>query len=107
MVMDPNFIAAVEDLYPFIALLAALGTAITAAAAGVRWLTKHYFDEIKAEFKPNGGSSMRDKVNSLETEQKRIYHKIEELEEKADKDHKELSEKVDNIYKKIIDILAK
>lgn len=105
--MDPNFIAAVEDLYPFIALLAALGTAITAAAAGVRWLTKHYFDEIKAEFKPNGGSSMKDKVNNLETEHKRLYSKIEELEDKADRDHKELSEKVDNIYKKIIDILAK
>ena len=31
-------------------------------AMGVKWLVKHYL----AELKPNGGSSMRDKVNSLE-----------------------------------------
>ena len=31
-------------------------------AMGVKWLVKHYL----AELKPNGGSSMRDKVNQLE-----------------------------------------
>ena len=31
-------------------------------AMGVKWLVKHYLTELK----PNGGSSMRDKVNQLE-----------------------------------------
>ena len=36
---------------------------ISASFAGiVRWLVKHYL----AELKPNGGSSLKDKVNSLE-----------------------------------------
>lgn len=35
---------------------------IGSVALGVKWLVKHYL----AELKPNGGSSMRDKVNQLE-----------------------------------------
>lgn len=31
-------------------------------AAGVRWLVKHYLYELK----PNGGGSLKDKVNHLE-----------------------------------------
>ena len=31
-------------------------------AIGIKWLVKHYLNELK----PNGGSSMRDKVNQLE-----------------------------------------
>jgi len=45
---------------------AALVVAIVSIAASfagiVRWLVKHYL----AELKPNGGSSIKDKVNSLE-----------------------------------------
>jgi hypothetical protein len=45
---------------------AALVVAIISIAASfaglVRWLVKHYL----AELKPNGGSSLKDKVNSLE-----------------------------------------
>ena len=35
---------------------------VTGFAAGVRWLVKHYLYELK----PNGGSSMRDKISNLE-----------------------------------------
>lgn len=39
--------------------------AIASAFAGsVRWLVKHYLNELK----PNGGSSMRDSVNRLEAQ---------------------------------------
>jgi hypothetical protein len=34
-----------------------------ALAIGVKHLTKHYLSELK----PNGGSSVKDKVNALET----------------------------------------
>ena len=44
------------------ALAVAVTTLITAFAGLVRWLVKHYLIELK----PNGGSSLRDKVNALE-----------------------------------------
>lgn len=39
--------------------------AIVSAFAGlVRWLVKHYLNELK----PNGGSSLRDSINRLEAQ---------------------------------------
>ena len=43
-------------------LAVAVITLVTAFAGLVRWLVKHYL----AELKPNGGSSLKDKVNALE-----------------------------------------
>jgi len=40
----------------------AIITLVTAFAGLVRWLVKHYLTELK----PNGGSSLKDKVNNLE-----------------------------------------
>ena len=37
-------------------------TLVTAFAGAIRWLVKHYLYELK----PNGGSSLKDKVNALE-----------------------------------------
>jgi hypothetical protein len=37
-------------------------TLITGFAGAVRWLVKHYLYELR----PNGGSSLKDKVNLLE-----------------------------------------
>jgi hypothetical protein len=37
-------------------------TLVSASAMGVRHLVKHYLSELK----PNGGSSIKDKVNHLE-----------------------------------------
>ena len=43
-------------------LAVAVVTLVTAFAGLVRWLVKHYLTELK----PNGGSSIKDKVNALE-----------------------------------------
>jgi len=43
-------------------LAVAITTLIGALAMGVKHLTKHYLSELK----PNGGSSIKDKVNHLE-----------------------------------------
>ena len=43
-------------------LAVAFTTLIGALAMGVKHLTKHYLTELK----PNGGSSIKDKVNHLE-----------------------------------------
>ncbi len=43
-------------------LAVAVLTLITGFAGAVRWLVKHYLYELR----PNGGSSLKDKVDSLE-----------------------------------------
>ena len=45
-------------------LAVAITSIVTAVALGVRWLVKHYLNELK----PNGGSSLRDSVNRLEVQ---------------------------------------
>lgn len=40
----------------------AILTIVTGFAAAIRWLVKHYLYELR----PNGGSSLKDKVNHLE-----------------------------------------
>jgi hypothetical protein len=48
--------------------------AIASAFAGsVRWLVKHYLNELK----PNGGNSLRDSVNRLEAQQEIILKLLE------------------------------
>jgi hypothetical protein len=43
-------------------LAVAVLTLVTGFAGAVRWLVKHYLYELR----PNGGSSLKDKVNLLE-----------------------------------------
>ncbi len=43
-------------------LAVAVTTIVAAFAASVRWLVKHYLYELK----PNGGGSVKDKVDKLE-----------------------------------------
>lgn len=42
---------------------------VLAVGAGFRWLVKHYL----AELKPNGGSSMNDRLTKLEAKVEIIY----------------------------------
>ena len=51
------------------ALAVAVSTLIGSFAFMVRWLVKHYLEELK----PNGGSSVKDQVNRLETRVDQIY----------------------------------
>jgi len=53
----------------YAALVVAISTLIGSFAFMVRWLVKHYLDELK----PNGGSSVKDQVNRLETRVDQIY----------------------------------
>ena len=87
---------------PVLAFLSVLGV----VAGMIRWLVKHYLDEMKAEFKPNGGGSMKDAVNRLERDQKKLYEKIEKVEEDNKESMVVLSEKIDHIYTTIISVLG-
>ena len=54
-------------------LALAMGAIVTTTAAGVRWLVKHYLNELK----PNSGSSMRDAINRLEVQVETILRVLE------------------------------
>jgi H+/Cl- antiporter ClcA len=48
-----------------LAVISILGSFVVA----VRWLVKHFLNELK----PNGGSSMKDAINRLERQVEEIY----------------------------------
>jgi hypothetical protein len=77
--------SSIETTATIVGLIIGFSTVVTIAAAGIRWLVKHYFDEIKAELKPNSGSSLKDQVTRLEIQ------------------HSKLEDKVDKIYDAIIE----
>ena len=55
-----------------IGLLVALTTLIASAAAGTKFLVKHYFSELK----PNSGSSMNDRLFRIEQRVDELYRFI-------------------------------
>ena len=50
-------------------VVVAVMTIVGGFVAAVRWLVKHYLNELK----PNGGSSVKDSVNRLERQVEEIY----------------------------------
>ena len=62
-----------------LAITISISTIITTIGLGVKWLVKHYFDEIKKEMKPNSGSSMKDQVTRLESRTEAVENKLDKL----------------------------
>jgi hypothetical protein len=77
-------------------LIIATLTIVALIAAGIKWLVKHYFQEIKAELKPNSGSSLKDQVTRLEEKSK-----------EAEIVRRSMNEKLDKMYLILIDHIAK
>ena len=69
---------------------------VTLLAGAVKWLVKHYFDEIKAELKPNSGSSLKDQVTRLE-----------ERSNEADQMRRDMNAKLDKMYLVLLDHISK
>lgn len=69
---------------------------VALVAGGVKFLVKHYFDEIKAELKPNSGSSLKDQVTRLE-----------ERSNEADTMRRDMNQKLDKMYLILLDHIAK
>lgn len=63
----------------WVGIIVGISTIITSSALGVRWLTRHYFAEIKAELKPNSGTSLKDQVTRLEANQTKLETKLDKL----------------------------
>lgn len=55
-------------------LIVSIVTVATAFLAGIRWLVKHYLNELR----PNGGSSLKDSVNRLEARVDEIFRILSE-----------------------------
>ena len=53
----------------YVTLAVAVMTIIGGFAGAVRWMVKHYLNELK----PNGGSSVKDSVDRLERQVEEIY----------------------------------
>ena len=50
------------ELKDYLTVAVACIAIFSAFAGGIRWMVKHYLNELK----PNGGSSLKDQVNRLE-----------------------------------------
>lgn len=75
-----------------IEIIIGIATIVAFAAGSIKWLTKHYFAEIKAELKPNSGSSIKDQVTRLEEKSK-----------DAEEDRKEIHRKLDRMYDMLLE----
>jgi uncharacterized protein Yka (UPF0111/DUF47 family) len=92
----------VEIANMLLGIVISVGTIISIAALGIRWLVKHYFDEIKKELKPNSGSSLKDQVTRLEN---RIDH-AEKVRSETHLKVEKLERKIDDFYDKFINYLS-
>jgi hypothetical protein len=79
----------------WVAVAVGIITIITSIAMFIRWLVKHYLDELR----PNSGSSMKDQITRLESKQG-------DLEKKMDNQHNRLETKIDKIFDALIDHLS-
>lgn len=59
----------------YAALIVAICTVIGFFITAIRWLVKHYLQELK----PNGGSSVKDRVDDLQSRVSRIEDKLDTL----------------------------
>ena len=86
-----------------LAIVISITTIITSVALGVRWLTKHYFEEIKHEMKPNGGASIKDQVNRMEKD----ILDLKNQNEKGEDYHEKLDAKIDNLTTLFIEYVSR
>ena len=86
-----------------LAISVSLITVITSTALGVRWLTKHYFNEIKHELKPNGGQSMKDQVNRMESD----ILDLKNQNLKGEEYHEKLDTKIDDLTKLFVEYVSR
>lgn len=94
--------APVEITNMLLGVIVSIGTIISITALGIRWLVKHYFEEIRKELKPNSGSSIKDQVTRLES---RIDH-AEKVQSQTHLKVEKLERKIDDFYDKFLTYLS-
>jgi hypothetical protein len=77
-------------------LIVAILTILSSIAFGIKWLVKHYLSELK----PNGGSSVKDQINRLESS-------VEDQRIDSLKSRNRQEAKLDEMYKILLEHIAK
>jgi hypothetical protein len=67
------------------ALIVSIFTIVAFIVGSIKWLTKHYFDEIRSEIRPNSGASLKDQVTRLEVRMTEANEMRKEMDAKIDK----------------------
>jgi hypothetical protein len=76
---------------------------VALVVGGVKFLVKHYFEEIRSEIRPNSGTSLKDQVTRLESQHMIFQERIDE----ADAMRREMNSKLDKMYLILLDHIAK
>ena len=76
---------------------------ISSLAIGVRWLVKHYFDDIKHELKPNSGQSIKDQVNRMELD----INLLKDQNIKGEEFHEKIDQKIDKLTEFFLDYMSR
>jgi hypothetical protein len=69
----------------------------------VRWVIRHYLKDILHEFKPNGGSSLKDQVNKLEKD----IVSLKDQNVKGEEYHEKLDSKIDRLTEMFVSYISK
>lgn len=85
------------------AIIVSIISIMASLGLGVRWLVKHYFDEIKHELKPNSGSSLKDQVTRLEKDVIALGNQ----NEKGEEYHEKLDSKIDHLTELFINYVSR
>lgn len=91
------------DLNTLVAIVVSISTVLSTLALGVRWLVKHYFDEIKHELKPNSGKSIKDQVNRMEND----ICEIKKENIKGEETHQRLEHKIDHLTEMFLEYVSR
>lgn len=92
----------IMDLQTLVAIIVSISTVLSTLVVGVRWLVKHYFDDIKHELKPNSGLSMKDQVNRMEKDILAI--KSENV--RGEEAHSRLDNKIDHLTQMFVEYVS-
>jgi hypothetical protein len=85
-----------------IAIVVSITTILSSLAVGVRWLVRHYFDDIKHELKPNSGQSLKDQVNRMEQD----ILDIKNENFRGEQAHDRLDNKIDNLTQMFVEYVS-
>lgn len=106
-----------EFLQTWIPLTVGILTILTIIGGAFYKLNRKFHDFIKteieqiiAELRPNGGSSLKDQVNRLETGHNKIVDDVKELKDEMSEikeDNSRLEAKIDKMFDTLLDALSK
>jgi|688.fasta_scaffold806572_1 hypothetical protein len=97
------YIMTLEMFHMILGVTISVATIITITATGVRWLVRHYFDDIKKELKPNSGSSLKDQVTRLESD----VLDLKVQNQQGERFHEKLDDKIDKLTELFVQYVAK